>query len=148
MTEDPFAPFTVDRNSYAYRDLIGQDRWQMRSEADVPFTDQFSVTVVGTPTYKLRWNVRGRLCEFAATFISTTSIATTQGVSYMVLPVVRKDLTGAVVPIGLAGIANMMNQSTLIAIGACVFDPVTARLYLPTLAASASSLSVAGNYEV
>jgi hypothetical protein len=148
MNEDPFAPFTVNRGSFSYRDMIGQDRWQFRDETSVPFTTQFSVTVVGTPTYDLRWNVRGRLCEFAATFISTTSIATTAGTHYMNLPVVRMDNTGAIVPIGLAGKADMMNQSTLIWIGGCVVDPATGRLYLPTLAASASLLSVAGSYEV
>lgn len=129
----------VNIDGFADRDLRGLDRWQYRTEADVPYTTVFSTTNVGTPTYKLRWRLVGKQCFFQASIDSSTSIATTAGASYMVLPV-----TAA----GITGMAVMSDAATGIAIGTCHINVTLSRCYLPTQGASANEMHITGWYEV
>lgn len=138
----------INQQGFAWRDLLGQDRWQYRTEADVGYTTQFTTTNVGTPTYKMRWRVVGKQCFFQATIDSGTTIATTAGISYMVLPIVSRDISGNVLPVGLTGMGTMTNGVTNIAIGVCHINVTLGRCYLPTQAAIADELHIAGWYEV
>jgi hypothetical protein len=126
-------------DSFSARELGGTDRWEYRTEADVPYTTVFSTTNVGTPTYKLRWRIVGRQCFFQASIDSSTTIATTAGTSYMVLPVAAA---------GVSGMAVMSDAATAIAIGTCHINVTLSRCYLPTQAANANEMHITGWYEV
>jgi hypothetical protein len=127
-----FDDMPVDRRSFAYRDLLSQDRWES-------FTVSASLTVVGTPTYSGRFRVVGRQCFFQVSAVSTTSIATTAGTSYFALPMTAN---------GIGGVATMTNDTTNIAVGVCHVDVSTSRVYPPTQVASGNTFVVAGWYEV
>jgi hypothetical protein len=127
-----FDDMPVDRRSFAYRDLLSQDRWES-------FTVSASLTVVGTPTYSGRFRVVGRQCFFQVSAVSTTSIATTAGTSYFALPMTAN---------GIGGVATMTNDTTNIAVGVCHVDVSTSRVYPPTQGASGNTFVVAGWYEV
>lgn len=123
----------VNIDSFSYRDLTQQDRW-------IEFTPSFTnLTVVGTPTYTGRFRIAGKQCQFQATLVSTTSVESTAGSTYLLLPVTAR---------GIAGLAVMSNNSTYIAVGLCHIDPSNGRCYLPTHPASNSTFSVTGFYEV
>jgi hypothetical protein len=118
---------TLDQKSYAFNDLIGQDRW-------LAFTPVFgSLTVVGATTYV------GRSVQFQVTFKAATTIASVAGTDYLTLPIAAK---------GIAGIATMTNDTTNIAVGVCHIDTTTSRCYLPTQAASANTFTLCGSYEI
>lgn len=126
-------------NGFAYRDLLGLDRWQESAQASIPYFNRFSFTWVGTPDYSLRWRIVGKQCFFQVKFNSTTSVATIAGTSYMILPVPAK---------GIAGSAVMTNDTTNIAVGLCHIDVTNSYVYPPTQAASADTFTIAGWYEV
>lgn len=131
----------INPASFAWKNLRNEDVWDQRSQADVAFTQQFSVTVVGTPIYTLRWRLLGRQCFFQAVIDSSTTLATTAGVSYMVLPVTANALS-------LGGQIDMKNAVTNVAIGTGRINPVLNRGYLPAQAAIADQLEISGWYEV
>lgn len=121
-----------NRKGFAYRDLLGQDRWET-------FTPTFtSLTVVGATSYTGRYRAVGRMVYFQVQLSAATSIASTAGTTYMTLPV-----TAA----GIAGCAVMSNETTDIAVGNCHIDPTNSRCYLPTQGASGHVYKVAGWYE-
>lgn len=123
----------MDKGGFAFRDLIGEDRW-------VAFTPVFgSLTVVGTTTYTGRLRVVGKSCFFQVQFSAATSIASTAGTDYLTLPMTAK---------GLAGVGTMTNDTTNIAVGACHIDVATSRCYLPTQAASGNVFTLAGWFEL
>jgi len=122
----------IDPRSFAYRDLLSIDRWES-------FTVTASITVVGTPTYTGRYRVVGRQVFFQISAVSTTSIATTAGTSYFVLPIPAK---------GIGGMATMTNASTNVAVGVCVIDVANSRVYPPSQAANGSTFHVVGWYEI
>jgi hypothetical protein len=121
-----------DVKSFAYRDLMAQDRW-------LPFTVSASLTEVGTTTYTGRHRVVGRQCFFQVSIVPATSIASTAGTNYISLP-----LTAA----GLGGVATMTNDTTNIAVGVCHIDQATSRCYLPAQAASGNTFTVCGSFEI
>lgn len=122
----------TNRKGFAFRDLLGQDRWET-------FTPTFtSLTVVGATSYVGRWRAVGRMVYFQVELSAATSIASTAGTTYMALPV-----TAA----GIAGCAVMSNETTDIAVGNCHIDPTNSRCYLPTQGASGNTFKVAGWYE-
>lgn len=122
-----------DQTSFAYRDMLGQDRWES-------FTPVFgSLTVVGATTYTGRYRVIGKSLQFQVSFLAATSIASTAGTDYLTLPVTAK---------GLSGIAVMTNDSTNIAVGLCHIDVSTSRAYLPTQTASGNTFTLCGAYEI
>lgn len=123
---------SLDTDSFAFRDLIGQDIWTR-------FDPTVSLTVVGTPTYSGRYRFVGRQGFFQYRLSSSTSIASTAGTSYVSLPFTA---------MGLAGMAVLSNESTNIAVGVCHVDVTTSRVYLPTLGASGDTFTVAGFCEV
>lgn len=132
---------------FADRDLTGQDRWLKRTQADVAFATQFPVlTTVGTPTYTMRWRDVGKACQFEVEFASSTSIASTAGTSYFLLPLRSYDANN--MAYGKGGIAAMVNVSTNIAVGNCVLNLTNGRCYLPTQAASANTFQVSGWYPI
>ena len=123
---------TLDTQSFAYNDMLGQDRW-------FPFTPSFSLTVVGTPTYVGRYRIIGSKMEFQVSAVATTSIASTAGTHYLTLPRMAK---------GIGGVATMTNNTTNIAVGVCHIDTATSRCYLPTQAASGDTFNIAGSFEI
>lgn len=127
-----FDEVSVDPKSFAWLNLIGQDKW-------VDFTPTFSLTVVGTPTYSGRFKIVGRQCFFQVKLVSSTSIASTAGTHYLNLPIAAK---------GYGGMATMQNRTTHIAVGVCEIDADTSRCYLPTQGASGNTFTVAGFYEI
>lgn len=129
----------VNIGGFADRDFRGIDRWESRTQADIAFTTQFSVTVVGTPTYKLRWRLVGKQCFFQVTFSASTTVATVAGTSFMILPVTAT---------GIAGMATMTNDTANTAVGVCHIDVTNSYVYPPTQAASGNSFTIAGWYEV
>lgn len=141
QVQDIIRAMLFNQQGFAWRDLLGQDRWESRDQSVIGFTTQFSVTVVGTPTYKLRYRTVGKVCEFQCDFVATTSIATTAGTHYMSLPITANAASGG-------GCATMVNKSTNVAVGVGVIDVTNSRVYLPTQAAIGSTFNVSGWYEV
>lgn len=135
MIPDPFAPFDVDRGSFAYRDMIGQDKWN----SDGWVLTRTGWTDVGTPTVTQRFRLTGKMCHFQVKVVPGTTVATVAGTSYFNLPVTAK---------GLSGMATMMNITTLVAVGVCAIDVTNSRCYVPAQAATANTLTIAGHYEV
>ena len=119
--------------SFAYNDIIGQDRWSV-------WTPVFgSLTVVGATSYAGRFRVVGRSCQFQVQFSAATSIASAAGTDYLTLPIKAA---------GYAGLGIMMNATTKIAVGICSFDIANSRCYIPMQLASANVFTLAGEYEI
>ena len=129
-----FDDLIVDEASFAYRNLVGVDRWETN------WTVSSSVSTAGTLTASGRYRIQGRQCEFQAQLQGSTSIATTSGTHYLALPISPAK--------GLGGIAAMVNTSTNVAVGVCSINVSTSRCYLPSLGASAAPHVVAGWYEI
>ena len=124
----------LDKGSFAYRDLLEQDRW------DTTWTPVFgSLTVVGATTYTGRFRIIGRSCQFQVQFSAATSIASVAGTDFLTLPIAAQ---------GLAGFAVMTNDTSNIAVGTCHLDVATSRCYLPTQNASGNVFNLFGQYEI
>jgi len=124
----------ADPASFALNDLLGIDRW------DTTWTAAFSsLTTVGALTTASRFRVVGRQCFFEVKVSAATSIASTAGTTYFALP--RSAM-------GLAGQADMVNDTTHIAVGSCAVDVTDSRCYLPTQVASGNTFLIAGWFEV
>ena len=122
----------VINKGFSWRDLNGEDKWES-------FTLMFTgLTVVGATTYTGRYRRVGRGIEFQAQFLAATSIASTAGTTYLMLPVASS---------GVAGIATMTNRTTNVAVGTCVIDVTNSRCYLPAQAASGNTFNIYGSYE-
>lgn len=125
---------SIKQESFAYKDFIGQDGWNTDwTVARSGFTE------VGTPTLTGRFHVIGRQCFFQVQVIPSTSVATTGGTSYIELPITAK---------GLGGDGSMTDRTTLLGIGNIVIDVTNSRAYVPTQAATADTLLIAGWYEI
>ena len=123
----------IQKQSFAYFDLLGQDKW-------TSWTVVFgSLTVVGATAYTGRFRIVGRSCQFQVQFSAATSIASTAGTDYLTLP-----FTAA----GLSGMAVMTNDTSNIAVGVCHIDVATSRCYLPTQLASGNVFNLFGEFEV
>lgn len=123
----------LDTDSFAYRDVIGQDVWSA-------FTPVFgSLTVVGATSYTGRLRKVGRECQFQVKFSAATSIASAAGTDYLTLPMTAK---------GLSGMAVMTNDTANTAVGVCHIDVATSRCYLPAQAASGNVFNLAGSFEI
>ena len=118
--------------SFAYKDLLGQDKWESFT---VTFT---SLTVVGTPTYVGRFRRVGKKIEFQVSAVASTSIASTAGTTYFMLPTTA---------MGIAGEATMTNRTTNVAVGVGVVDVTNSRCYPPAQVASGNSFNISGWYE-
>lgn len=125
---------------FAFRDLQGQDRWFTRTESDVPFVTLFpTMAAIGITHYYLRWRIVGKACEGQCKFWADTSIATTAGTDYFVLPVGAQ---------GVAGFGVMTDETALTAVGTCHLDVSNSRLYMPTQAASGNKFNLYFSYEI
>jgi hypothetical protein len=123
----------IDETSFAYRDIIGQDKW-------TAWTPVFgALTVVGATTYVGRFRRVGKQCFFQVKFSAVTSIASVAGTDYLVLPFTA---------MGLSGLAVMTNDTTNVAVGTCHIDVATSRCYLPSQLASANIFNLAGHFEI
>lgn len=123
----------IDRKSFAYRDLLGIDRWDS-------FDPVFgSLAIVGSPSYTGRYRIVGLQCQFQVQFSAGTSIASSAGTDYLNLPITAK---------GVAGIATMTNDTTNVAVGVCHIDVATSRCYLPSQVASGNVFTLCGSYEI
>jgi len=125
---------TLDQGSFAYRDILGTDKW------DTTWTPVFgSLTVVGATSYTGRFRIIGRSCQFQVQFSAATSIASIAGTDYLTLPIAAQ---------GLAGFATMTNDTSNIAVGICHLDVATSRCFLPTQNASGNVFNICGSYEI
>jgi len=123
----------VNRQGFAWRDLLGQDGWQT-------FTPVFgSLTVVGATSYSGRFRIVGRSLEFQVKFSAATSIASVAGTDYLNLPIPA---------IGLTGIGVMTNDTSNVAVGLCHIDVATSRCYLPAQLASGNTFNLFVKYEI
>lgn len=123
----------IDVKSFAFKDLLAQDKWTAWTPA---FT---SLTLVGALTATGRWRIVGRKCEFQAQFSAATSIASVAGTTYMALPFTA---------LGLSGDGIMTDNTAKTAVGACHVDVTNSRLYLPAQVASGHVFNLFGNFEV
>lgn len=99
-------------------------------------------TDVGTaPVVTARYLVVGNIVFFEIKIVPGTSVATTAGTSYVSLPVAA----GAS---ALAALADMMNLTTLVAVGVCAMDTTNSRCYVPSQLATANTLTIFGCYGV
>ena len=118
---------------FAYRDIIGQDKWET-------FTPVFtSLTAVGATTYAGRFRTVGKQCFFQVTILAATSLQATAGTTYMTLPITAS---------GIAGVGILNDLTTLTGANVCVLDSVTSRLYPPSFGPTGDKLSLAGWYEI
>ena len=123
----------VNVGCFADRDLKGIDQWTTWTPARTGWTD------VGTPTVTGRYRIVGKKGEAQIKVVPGTTCATTAGTSYVGLPITAK---------GIAGHGSMTNISTLIAVGVCVVDVTNSRVYVPTQAATANTLTIWVEWEV
>lgn len=127
-----FDNVSIDRSSFAYRDLLSQDTWSA-------FTPVFgSLTVVGATSYIGRFRRIGRMCQIQVKFSAATSIASTAGMDYLVSPISM---------MGLSGIGVMTNDTTKVSVGVCHVDVAASRIYLPTQGASANVFNLFAEFE-
>lgn len=129
----PLDLISVNPDSFAYRDLAGQDKWTAWTPTRTGWTD------VGTPTVVASYRVVGAQCFIQMRVTPATTVATTAGTSYITLPIRAK---------GLCGSGTMTNLTTNVAIGLCVVDVTNNRLYVPSNAASGDVLAVACDYQI
>ena len=123
----------IARRSFAWKDIQGQDQW-------IPFTPTFtSLSVVGATTYTGRYHIVGNHCFAQVTLLAATSIASTAGTTYLVLPITAR---------GIAGNATMSNLTTNVAVGVGVIDAVNGRCYIPSQSASANTFSISCWWEI
>lgn len=135
---DAIAP---NKAGIAFRDIIGQDRWETTwAPVRTGWTD------VGTPAVTGRFRTVGKLCQFQVRVIPGTTIATTAGTSYIGLPILAT--MGTALPSGIAGEGSMSNDTTHIWVGGCDIDLVNSRCYVPTQGASGNTFKVFGQYEI
>ena len=126
-----FDELQLDKYSFSFQDLIGQDKWTAWTPT-YSFATATSLTVVG------RYKVLGRQCFFQVQS-SGTSIATTGGTSYIDLPIAAT---------GYGGIVNMYNVTAKTNVGTSGIDVATSRAQLPTQLASANTFVFSGSYEI
>lgn len=124
---------TLDKRGFAYRDILGQDRWDAFS-VDYSFATATGLTLVG------RMRIVGKQC-FWQVKSSGTSMATTAGTSYITLPVAAS--AG-----GYGGVGTMTNDTGNTPVGVGHVDVANSRFYPPTQAASANTFIFAGWHEV
>lgn len=126
---------------FAARDLQGLDRWESRDETTIPFATQVPVVTgaTGTPKYKLRWRLVGKLCEGQMYFYNHTLLTWTVSTDYFLLPVTAS---------GWVGQAHVTRITTNAGAGQGALDITNSRCYLPALAATADTMGVFFRYEV
>ena len=121
----------IQKQSFAYFDLLGQDKWTAWTPTYL-FTTNTSLTVSG------RFKVVGRQCFFQVQSTGT-SLATTAGTDYIDLPIAAK---------GYGGEVLMFNSTTNISVGAGGISVTNSRAMLPTQGASGNNFIFTGWYEV
>ena len=124
----------IDTKGFAYRDILGLDRWD-------PYTVTASTFISGNVSTVGRFRLIGKECQFQVALSASVSVSSTAGVHFVNLPTVAK---------GLGGIATMTDATTKVAVGICHIEVSTTpgRVYLPTQAASGDIFKICGRYEV
>lgn len=131
---NPFDNVEVNDPGFAYRDLVGQDKWLDWTPTRTSWTD------VGTaPVVNAKWRDVGAECQIQVKVVPGTTVATTAGTSYISLPKRAA---------GLAGAGVMYNATTLVAIGNCVVDVTNSRLYVPSQTAIGDTIMIVASYQI
>lgn len=125
--------FDLFTQGFAFRDIIGQDRWTKFTPIRTGWTD------VGVPTILAFWRDVGAQCFLQMQVIPSTTVATAVGTSYIDLPRRAK---------GISGEGSMQDLTTKAWIGGCVVDVTTSRLYLPTWAASGDTILLWASWQI
>ncbi len=114
--------------------MRGLDRWEtLWAPVRIGWTD------VGVPTVTARFRIVGKQFFFQVRVVPSTTVATAAGTSYIV---------SAINMAGLGGDGNMVDSTTLIAIGACAFDIPNSRIYVPSQVATGDIITIAGWHEI
>lgn len=124
-------PDMIRKESFAARDLYGQDKWDTWTPS-YSFATATSLTVTG------RYRIVGKQC-FWQVKSTGTSLETTAGTSYIDLPIPA---------VAIGGSGQMSNDTTNIAVGVGHVDVANSRFYPPTQTASADDFTFSGWYEV
>lgn len=127
---DGFELFT---QGFAFRDIIGQDRWTKFTPIRTGWTD------VGAPTIAATWRDVGAQCFLQMRVAPGTTVATTAGTSYIDLPRPAA---------GISGEGSMQDFTTKLWIGGCMVDVTTSRLYVPTWAASGDTILLWASWQI
>jgi hypothetical protein len=98
-------------------------------------------TDVGTPTVTARYCQVRNVVFFQIKVVPATSVATVAGTSYVSLP-------ASINASALGGDGSMVNDTTFVSVGNCVFDVSNSRCYVPSQTATGNTLSISGWYEV
>ena len=123
----------VVQQSFSFKDLYGNDRWEIWTPVRVGFSE------VGTPILTGRFHVIGKQCFIQASIVPGTTVASTAGTSYIELPIKAQ---------GLSGDGSMMDRTTLVSVGTIVIDVTNSRCYTPSQIATGDTLLIAAWYEV
>ena len=126
-----FDNLTLDKRSFAYRDLLGEGKWET-------WTVTYSFATATNLTVSGRFLVIGNLCFFQVKSTGT-SLATTAGTSYIDMPVTAK---------GYGGQGMMANDTTHVNVGTGNVAVSNSRFYPPTQGASGNDFIFSGFYEV
>ena len=122
----------VNRAGFAWRDILGQDRWEAWTPVRTSWTD------VGTaPVVTGRYRRVGRSCQLQMQVVPGTSVATLAGTSYVALPVPA---------VGFSGI-GIITSVTGSKFALSYVDVPNSRLYVGTIVATANTLTVWCEYE-
>ncbi len=121
----------LDVTSFAYRNIIGQDKWES-------FTVTYSFTTATSLTLTGRYHIVGKQCFFQVKSTGT-SLETTAGTSYIQLPLTAK---------GYGGTGTMSNDTANTSVGVGHIDVANSRFYPPTQSASGNDFTFAGWFEV
>lgn len=121
----------LDQQSFAWRDILGQDKWE-------PWTPSYSFATATSLTVVGRYRVVGRQC-FCQVQSSGTSIVTTGGASYIAFPIAGK---------GYGGVGSMSNVTGKTQVGSGHVDVANSRYYPPSQSASADTFTFSWWYEI
>ena len=121
------------KQTFSYKDLIGQDRWETWTPVDSGFVN------VGTPTYYGRFREVGKQMFFQITIMAGTTTSSVAGTSYFGLPKQA---------VGLSGMTNAFDATALTPIDVCSIAVAASRVYTPAWAATGNVIKIAGWYEV
>lgn len=130
--EDERIPNVV-RDSFAFANLIGQDQWKTWTPVATGMTE------VGVATYSGRFHLVGAQCFFQVKIVAATSTASTQGTTFLSLPLSAK---------GFGGDGYAYNSTSLTLLGGCAFDIANNRFTPPTWAATGNEIVITGWFEV
>ena len=122
----------VHRAGFAWRDILGQDRWEAWTPVRTSWTD------VGTaPVVTGRYRRVGRAGQLQMQVVPGTSVATLLNTSYVALPLPAVGFSGIGIITSVGGGKTALSY----------IDAPNSRLYVGTIAATAFTLTAWAEWE-